>query len=878
MRIFKKATSLGLAILLFVSVGVMQPTYTAHAAPTVSVTESSSIEPNVPKIPTQEYIVPDGYAGAGENRTIYWTKGITPPKMSQNPSDFGKSGYFYTERGVGNLDSNRFSYTFETGSNLSEFKNPGFYDINKTNKASSGQGSMCYLATAANMIHWWMDQNAEHIEKYKEGLKSGRYAQEEGLVPLTEDVLNKMVLPPELKLQYSIDEQEYWMQSIPSSYLAMQILYKEYAGLRSGGWMDSVSAFFFNGYPGKSRVTATPNPEHFEPDKDGGFFHSIFGKTPLAVRHYQKSYEFYSEHFKKWLSEGKAIGIAYDPRGNGGGSHAVTLWGAEYDDAGNLRRVYLTDSDDGNLPGETPRDYRDGMHARTMYTYDVVPTYRNGRNELQFTVNYQTFYNFEGAVELSLGEDMWNTAENDPDPIPGVPIAKQPLNMTYGYGAEADEIVVEASIPEKDLGKNGYLTYQWYKTDKRGLQRIKLENQTKKGYRPTIGHTETTEYYLCEVYNHKYGHKTTWTSAPIEIKTINAPVVDAATPYLRQPFQAVTCYQNSVTEFTVDAHADDLSSGGTLTYQWFRTADSTGELHDPVTEPSTSPVFQIPTDTLGQATYYCRIVNHNPQVTGHKKVVLDLWNMPLQVQVKKNPNQTAVVSFSGPLGFGQMQPVTVTVGSEFTLPNCSLMAPIGKQFVKWNLGYPNEKIRINGDVTLIAEWQDGTTVLEHGSSTDASWYLQSDGRFVIEGSGLFQNNQAMQNHLAQISSVSLSEGYTEIAAQAFADFADIRYLRLPLSANQIHPQILPPNANTTLLIFPNSPAEEYARQAQMPYIYLGELTEDGHIDLADYAILVQQVTGESPAFTEGEILTADINGDGAIDAFDLALFAQSLSR
>ena len=884
-QFFKKVTSLVLSSMLFVGTVLSAPIYTVHAenrpAPSTQANDASSYVPEVTNtgktnIPTQTYIVPQGYYGEGEQRTIYWAKGIKPPKMSQNPNDFGKPGYFYTEREQSNLDSNRFSYTFETGANMSSFQNPGFYDVNKSNKNFPGQRNLCYLATSANLIHWWMDQNAEHIKKYKAGLESGRYVQEEGLVSLsTTDIFDKLSAPPDLKLQYySVDGQLYWMQSIPSSYVAGTILYPEYRNIETGGWMDSVFAFFINGYPGKQNVQTMPNPEKFTPSKKGGYFHPIFGKTPLAIRHEYQSYEFYSTHFKKWLEEGKGIGIAYDPKSNGGGSHAVTLWGAEYDEKGNLCRVYLTDSDDANFEGKTPENYRDGMHSKTMYSYDIVAVPRgDGTHEMKFTVNHKTLYSMQGAVEVSLGEEFWEAAEKDTDPTPGLPLAHQPENRTYGYGAKSDALCVDASIPEKDRGKGGYLTYQWYKTNKQGTEKALLRNETNAKFYPPIGNAANTEYYVCEVTNHKYGKKAVWTSKPIEIRTLDEPFVDTATPVLLQDFQPVTCYANSQAQITVHADAQDLQSGGTLTYQWFRNKDMTGTLFDPVTEPSTSPVFTIPTDTVGKATYYCRIVNTNLNATGHRSIAIDLWNNPLQVTVRENPNPTVQISFSATEGYGQMQPITVQVGSSFSLPDCLFIAPKGKKFKQWNVGKPGDVISINRNMEITPQWEDGVMIYGSGScGSNLYWSLSSDGMLSIYGQGVVPSytsgNAPWFPYKNFIKIVTFEEGITCIPNNLLEDCPNLSYVRFPNSANYIDMPFLTNAPHVITFVIPNS----YAASLGFQQRFSGDTNGDGVITSADYDALLQEcIQYKSGSLKEESFEAGDINGDGVIDAFDLAL-------
>lgn len=43
----------------------------------------------------------------------------------------------------------------------------GWYDCNKTNPSagSGGDSEMCWAAAASNMIHWWLDQNKEYVDR-----------------------------------------------------------------------------------------------------------------------------------------------------------------------------------------------------------------------------------------------------------------------------------------------------------------------------------------------------------------------------------------------------------------------------------------------------------------------------------------------------------------------------------------------------------------------------------------------------------------------------------------------------------------------------------------------------------------------------------------
>nr|WP_205687136.1 IdeS/Mac family cysteine endopeptidase [Clostridium septicum] len=80
------------------------------------------------------------------DKTIYtvWVKGITPPAESD-----------FTNLDLGN------NYTLK----VAPWKSgQGWYDINKLRNGTDNL--LCSGAVAANMLHWWLDQNKDYIDKY----------------------------------------------------------------------------------------------------------------------------------------------------------------------------------------------------------------------------------------------------------------------------------------------------------------------------------------------------------------------------------------------------------------------------------------------------------------------------------------------------------------------------------------------------------------------------------------------------------------------------------------------------------------------------------------------------------------------------------------
>lgn len=100
----------------------------------------------------------------GKLKTIIWTKGITPPKMGGQNSDF--------EKEITNVGNVRFV----------EYKSPyiegqGWYDVNKTENRVPDE-NLCFAAAASNTLHWWLAQNSEYIDQYLEQTPDAPKAEE----------------------------------------------------------------------------------------------------------------------------------------------------------------------------------------------------------------------------------------------------------------------------------------------------------------------------------------------------------------------------------------------------------------------------------------------------------------------------------------------------------------------------------------------------------------------------------------------------------------------------------------------------------------------------------------------------------------------------
>ena len=242
----------------------------------------------------------------GEIRTVIWAKGINAPVM-------GAGGDFRKEVTQGGLDTYViYKALFSSGN--------GWYDVNKTRSGGNIDidKNLCFAAAASNMLHWWLDQNSENVDNYI--AKNG-------------DIIRANRRLSELKNSFESQEESKIFE-----------LYKVLYGYNERGfYTDLLMDLFINGY--RPRLSGATNIENDNliPDNNGGFFYDVFKGEKLTDRTDGGDYEYLSEKLKEVLGDGGLVGLSHKALSR---NHIVTLWGAEYDLNGNLKAVYVSDSDD----------------------------------------------------------------------------------------------------------------------------------------------------------------------------------------------------------------------------------------------------------------------------------------------------------------------------------------------------------------------------------------------------------------------------------------------------------------------------------------------------------------------------------------------------
>ena len=295
----------------------------------------------------------------GKTKTIYWTQGVTPPKMGGENSDFVR-----TESTVGGETYVEYIAPFAAGN--------GWYDINKS-ESLENDANLCFAAAASNTLHWWLAQNREYVDSYL-------------------SILQQTDSEKAAKLQsLRVDAQEQTGSPI------YKIFVDQFAKRQEGYWTDILQDQFLNGY--KPKANGGVNDEDWDgpmliangPDPKGGFFYDVLKAKRLTRRsYYDAGYDPISKELKEHLMNGEIVLLSYAM--GQAKSHVVTVWGAEYDQNGKLSAVYISDSDDAQQQG--------------MVRYGV---YRTGRGQaiLSNRTNGGGTTLIESLQILSLGTQQW---------------------------------------------------------------------------------------------------------------------------------------------------------------------------------------------------------------------------------------------------------------------------------------------------------------------------------------------------------------------------------------------------------------------------------------------------------------------------------------
>lgn len=245
---------------------------------------------------------------------IQWVHGITEPGSSDkkpvqivgsNPGDNHNIDYVFT---------------------WDETENTKFFNTRKvdyTNPPNRGcrDSKQCWAKTDSNMLHWWFVQNKDNIEKYIK--KKGTEATAEG------KVFDKTPYEPYYTRGLDNDK-EHEKSSIAN-------LYRKNCINRGGDPANGLAwyLFGFNKFANARNKSYSP-----------ALFSDVFNKdnTPVARVIIRTKKEF-EDTLKAALNSEKAIGLnRYGVQDYT--QHAITLWGAAFDEDDNIIAIYVVDNNE----------------------------------------------------------------------------------------------------------------------------------------------------------------------------------------------------------------------------------------------------------------------------------------------------------------------------------------------------------------------------------------------------------------------------------------------------------------------------------------------------------------------------------------------------
>lgn len=217
-------------------------------------------------------------------------------------------------------------------------QNCGWFDCNKLNAkdtSPTGDGRTCWEASSSNLMHWWLNANRSYVERYLE---------------------YKRRLNPDF--------------SIPSAYPDSKHSeiyqgFKNRFGNKSGYIVSGVN-WFLSGICNRVMY-----PQDVPEQENAGFFFDVFGRNSL-VKQYGNGYmtkEEFNNAIKLARKQGMAVGLDIFIQGGG---HAINLWGAEFNEMGEVSTIYLVDNNDGNSGDwiyKAKIVYEQDASSGTLFTY-----------------------------------------------------------------------------------------------------------------------------------------------------------------------------------------------------------------------------------------------------------------------------------------------------------------------------------------------------------------------------------------------------------------------------------------------------------------------------------------------------------------------------
>lgn len=252
----------------------------------------------------------------------------------------------------------------------------GWYDANKTssidkelNKPIAKDAYMCWAASAANMVHWWMRVNADYIARYDKLNPEMAAKRPDSVYPVvgTQDIGGSIYQESRI-FQYFIDH------------------YMDDAGKSNEGFNWFVSGFQID------------MPLMIQKG-GGGFFEDVFPKGKYLSTYTQGlSKRKFTETFIDAFENNKLLSISVKTTGT---SHMMSIWGAEFDEEGYVSAVYIADN---NV--EQTSDPYDKQLTRRIVRYSTYEGTTASYSEIS-TFGLDKYYAVIALIIVDLGTQYW---------------------------------------------------------------------------------------------------------------------------------------------------------------------------------------------------------------------------------------------------------------------------------------------------------------------------------------------------------------------------------------------------------------------------------------------------------------------------------------
>lgn len=251
----------------------------------------------------------------------------------------------------------------------------GWYDVNKTssvdgehNQPKAQDDNLCWAATASNILHWWFRVNADFIRRYDE-------------------------LHPEKALKRpSSDYPKTGTQDMGGSIYQESEIFQYFINhfVDEGGWGDDGFNWFVSGI--------IPTAPDMKNPSGGGFFDDVFpqGKY-LATNKQGLSKDAFTETIIDVIENHKALGLT----SLSGRTHLMSVWGAEFDDEGYVKAIYLADNN--ALQSSEPYDKQ---LTRRLIRYKKFEGYNATYTEMS-AFGLDSYSQVSSVVIVDLGTKYW---------------------------------------------------------------------------------------------------------------------------------------------------------------------------------------------------------------------------------------------------------------------------------------------------------------------------------------------------------------------------------------------------------------------------------------------------------------------------------------